>query len=248
MSAWYETFFDGLYGQVLADSSRDEGAAEQARLVKRLLEARKGQRVLDVPCGEGRLTIPLARMGLEMTGVDFTQRYLRRGRRLARQEGLEVRWVHGDMRDVDFTDEFHGAFNWFGSFGYFSDADNLRVCQRVLAALRPGGRFLIEGINKSWLLTHLRRTDDSLHGKVRIVTRNRWDPRTHRIHSTWTLSKGNRTERHKIVMRIFNGGDIRTLLRAAGFRDVRLSTRPHGRFTRHSRRLIAVGRKPRGRG
>ena len=248
MSPWYETFFDGLYSRVLPRQYDEAATLEQARLVKRLLRLRSGQSALDVPCGMGRLSIPLAQMGVEMTGVDLTAPYLRKARRLARQAGVEVRWVHSDMREIDFTEAFHGAFNWFGSFGYFSDEGNLRVCQRVFAALRPGGRFLVEGINKSWLLAHLRDSDDTLHGKVRIVTRNRWNPRTNRIHSTWTLSKGDATEEFTIVMRIFNGTEMRKLLRAAGFRDIRLYPRPPvGRFTRHSRRLIAVGRKPKGR-
>ena len=244
MAEWFETFFDGLYAKVLPDAHSGPQSGEEARMVKRLLGVRKGQRVLDVPCGKGRLTIPLARMGVAMTGVDLTPAYLRRARRLARQEGLDVRFVHSDMREIAFDGEFHGAFNWFGSFGYFSDADNLRFCRRVFAALRPGGRFLVEGINKSWMLTHFRERDDSMHGSVRVVTRNRWNARTGRVHSTWILSGGDAAETHTITMRIFNGAELRALLREAGFRDVRLFTRPRGRFTRHSRRLIAVGRKP----
>jgi hypothetical protein len=83
-------------------------------------------------------------------------------------------------------------------------------------------------------------------GGVRVVTRNRWDEQTGRVHSTWTFSKGKARERHTLTMRIFTGTEMRALLRDAGFRDIRLYPRPPvGRFTRHSRRLIAVARKPR---
>ena len=245
MSEWFETFFDGLYAKVLPKTFDDVASREQVRIVKRLLGVRKGQRVLDVPCGMGRLTIPLARMGLAMTGVDLTAAYLARGRRQARREGLDVRWVHSDMREIDFDGEFDAAFNWFGSFGYFSDAGNLEFCRRVFRALRPGGRFLVEGPNKSWVLAHFRRTEDNTLGSVRVRTRNRWDARTCRCHSTWTLTRGGSMERHRIRVRLFNGGEMRALLQAAGFRDVRLFPRPPvGPFTRHSRRLIAVATKP----
>jgi len=242
---WFQTFFTGLYSQVLPGQFNSARTLAQVRTVKRLLKLRKGRRVLDVPCGMGRLTIPMARAGLVMTGVDLTASYLRRGRRRARQDGLDIRFVHADMRDLDFDGEFDAAFNWFGSFGYFSDAGNLAFARKVLRALRPGGRFLVEGINKSWLLAHFRPRDEQTIRGVRIVHRNTWDARTGRVLSTWTFQRGNVTERRRISMRIFNGADMRCLLRAAGFRDIQcFGYAPIGRFTRHSRRFIAVARRP----
>ncbi len=246
MGEWFSGFFDGLYARVLSDAAGDPRASDEARMVKKLLRLRKGQRVLDVPCGKGRLTLPLARMGLAMTGVDLTAAYLRRARRAAKAEGLDVRLIESDMRDIAFEAEFDAAFNWLGSFGYFSDADNLAFCRRVFRALKPGGRFLIEGINKSWLLAHFSRHHESLHGRVRIATTNRWDAAANRVSSTWVFTDGKALERHTIVMRIHNGGELRAVLRRAGFTDIRLYPRPPlGPFTRHSRRLIAVAVRPR---
>ena len=246
MAEWFETFFSGLYAQVLPKTFDDARTARQVRLVRRLLKLRKGQRVLDIPCGVGRLTFPLARAGMAMTGVDLTAPYLSRARRRARREGLDVRFVHTDMREIDFDGEFHAAFNWFGSFGYFSDADNLAFCQRVWQALRPGGRFLVEGLNKSWLMSHFRPHSEETIGGVHIEHRVRYDKRADRVRSVWTLRKGRRTERHELTMWIFNGAQIRTMLRAAGYTDIRLYDRnyPATRFTRHSRRIIAVAERP----
>lgn len=245
MAEWFETFFDGLYTKVLSKVFDSPQTLEQARMVKRLLGVRKGQRVLDVPCGKGRLTIPLAQMGLEMTGVDLTAAYLRKARRLAQRAGVAVRFVRSDMRSIDFDGEFHAAFNWFGSFGYFSDEDNLECLRRAFRALRPGGRFLVEGINKSWLLAHFRARAEQILGGVHIVYEHRWDAKTSCVSSTWTMSKGGKTERHHVRMRIFNGAEMRALLRTAGFRDVMLHPLPPvGRFTRHSLRFIAVARRP----
>jgi len=245
MAEWFEGFFDGLYAKVLPKTFDETQTTEHVRIVRRLLKARKGQRVLDVPCGMGRLTIPLARTGLVMTGVDFTTSYLRRARRRSRTAGLDVRFVQSDMRDIELNAEFDAVFNWFGSFGYFSDDDNLLFCERVFHALKPGGRFLVEGVNKSWLLAQFRGHQDHTVGSVRIVERARWDERSNRVISTWTFSKGNVNERQRVSMRIFNGAEMRSLLRAAGFREIELfGNPPLGRFTRHSRRLIAVGRRP----
>ncbi len=245
MTEWFEDFFDGMYAKVLGKVFDEERTMREVRLVKRLLGVRKGQRVLDIPCGMGRLTIPMAKMGLVVTGVDLTAKFLRRGRKEAKKEGLGIRFVRSDMREIDFEGEFDGAFNWFGSFGYFSDGDNLEFCKKVLRALKPGGRFLVEGINKSWLVSHFRGTSEQVIGGVRIHNRTSFDARTSRVTSAWTFARGRTKERRVSKMRIFNGAEIRALLRAAGFRDIRLYQGPPvGRFTRHSRRLLAVGRRP----
>lgn len=244
---WFSKFFNGLYVKVLDKQFDEAQTLRHVRIVKRLLRLRKGQRVLDIPCGMGRITIPLARMGIEMTGVDLTAPFLRRARRRAGKAGLDVRFIRGDMREIAFDGEFDAAFNWFGSFGYFSEEDNLAFCKKVLRALRPGGRFLIEGVNKSWLLPHFLKKSESLISGVRIIHRNRWDARRQRVLSVWTLSKGRRTQRRRVSMRIYNGAEMRSMLRAAGFCDIKLyGYPPLGRLTRHSRRLIAVATRPRG--
>lgn len=252
MAEWFRSFFDGLYARVLSRQFESARTLDQARTVKRLLRLRKGQSVLYIPCGMGRLTTPLAEAGLRMTSVDLTAAYLRRARRRARRDGLDIRWVQSDMRDIAFDGEFDAAFNWFTSFGYFSDDETLAFCRRVLHALKPGGRFLIETMNKSWLLAHWRSRAEETIGGVRILHGNRWDEKASRVHSTWTLLRGEERERHHIAIRLFDGREMRALLRAAGFVDVRLFANPPTcPFTRHSRRLIAVARRPssgRGRG
>ncbi len=243
--AWFDTFFDGLYREVLPSTFVAASTRRHVRMVKRLLRLRPGQRVLDVPCGMGRISIPLAEMGAKVTGVDFTASYLQRARQAAEAAGVTARWVCRDMRHIAFDGEFDAAFNWFGSFGYFSDRDNLAYTRRMLAALRPGGRFLVEGLNKTWLVRHLRPGSEETIGGVRVVHRSRWDDRHSRVRDLWTFLKGKRVERHRISMRIYSGPELRSLLHQAGFGNVELyGYPPLGSLTRHAHRLIAVGQRP----
>jgi len=245
MAEWFESFFDGLYAQALSSQFDECATLKSVKIVKQLLKLRKDQHVLDIACGMGRLTIPMARMGFIMTGVDLTASYIRQARRLARKEGFDVRFVQKDMREIAFDSEFDAAMSWFTSFGYFSEADNLGFCRRVLQALKPGGSFLVETQNKSWLLANFRAHSEKTIDGIQIVIRNRWDERSGRGISNWTFRKGRVTERCRSSIKLFNGAEIRSLLRAAGFRDIRLfSNPPVGRFTRHSQRLIAVGKRP----
>jgi ubiquinone/menaquinone biosynthesis C-methylase UbiE len=249
---WFESFFGGLYGRVLGLAFDEKRTHQQALTVKRLLGLRKGLRVLDIPCGMGRLTIPLAQMGLAMTGVDLTAGYVRRARREAAKAGVQVRFIQGDMRRIEFDSQFDAAFNWFTSIGYFRDEEELDFCRRVLRALKPGGRFAVETLNKTWLLPRFIRLKRETVGDVAITHRNRWDAPSGRTVDTWTFRSGGKVERRRISLRPYSAPDLRKLLADAGFRDVRSYSAaapgepayPLGPVTRHSRRIIVVGRRP----
>ena len=83
-------------------------------------------RVLDVPCGTGRVASRLAVRGYDVTGVDFTERFLEEGR--ARGDG--VRYERVDMRELPFEEEFDAAICFWGSFGYFDEDGQPRAGPR----------------------------------------------------------------------------------------------------------------------
>ena len=102
-------------------------------------------------------------------------------------------------------------------------------------------------INKSRILSHPQfNKSDEMRGGVRVINRpGYYDGGSSRMTSTWKFIKGKKSESYRIKLKHFNGADIRSLLRAAGFRDIKLFGHPPlGRLTRHSRRLIAVGKRP----
>jgi len=243
---WYETFFSGLYGRVLGSDMHEGRAPEEAGLAKRLLKLRKGQRVLDCPCGLGRMARGLAGLGLDVTGTDLAATYVQRARRRAASDGLRIRFVRCDMRELPFDGEFDAVVNWFTSFGYFDDDGNLAAARAALRALKPGGKFLIETMNKSSLLARFNpgRRETVING-VTVVNRARWDAKGSRVRDPSKLSSGSKTQRTTISIRVYNAADMRSLLREAGFQDVKLFGRPPlGRFTKHSRRMIAVATRP----
>jgi len=250
MSEWPRRYFSDLYGRQLAAQFTREQSEKQARVVARALRLRKGMRVLDMPCGFGRLTLPLARRGLAMTGVDLTSSYLAMARRSARRENLDIRFLKCDMRRIEFHEEFDAAFNWFTSFGYYSDEENLLCLKKVYEALKPGGRLLIETMNVSWILPHFRAHSEQTIGGMRIVYSRRYDARRGCISQTRTNFYRGRRTRCSDCIRFYTGTEMRRWLRKAGFGDIRLYG--HNRLedpasaplTRHSRRLIAVAQRP----
>lgn len=245
---WFDDFFDGLYGRVLAGQFSPALSRRQAALIARLLQLRKGQRVLDCPSGLGRIAIPLALRGLCVTGVDLSADYTRRARRAARRQGACVEFRQGDMRRIDFASEFHAVVNWFTSFGYFSDRQTLAFCRRVLRALVPGGGFLIEVINRGWLVRNLNDGIDETLCGVRIVNRPRWNPRLGRLYDGWTMSDGRQSRTRRSSLRVYSAPELRRMLRDAGFTEIQLLSHRDGRvgpFTTSAPRLIVLARRPR---
>lgn len=222
MHEWFETYFAGLYGEVLAATFSEADSLAQADLIARLLDLRPGEAVLDIPCGMGRLSLPLARMGFAVTGLDIEKLFVDKARRAAEKDDLDARFIAADMREISFDSEFDAAFNYFTSFGYFSEADNFEFLRKLRASLRPGGRFAVELINKAWLVTNFRaQTTDELAG-VSMETHRTWDAGASRVTAETVFKKGGRTERHTQSVRVYSPAEVAALLEQAGFEEVRL--------------------------
>lgn len=101
-----------------------------------------GARVLDLGCGEGRDSVFFAARRLEVTGVDASLAGLRKAERLARERGVEVRWLHGDMAKVAKSLLDAGPFDLVyscGSIHYVPREDRPRLFAGLKALTPPGG-------------------------------------------------------------------------------------------------------------
>ena len=69
-------------------------------MLVRLLGLVPGDAILDAPCGLGRVAIPFARRGFDLTGLDRSKPLLARAKKLAEEASVEVTWIEQDMRDL----------------------------------------------------------------------------------------------------------------------------------------------------
>ena len=161
-SDWFEQLHDSLWLRP------DEGGEEEADCLRRMLRIRRGQRVLDAPCGAGRVAFHLANRGVQVVGIDLRKSFIDRAKRRFRREGVKADLRCMDLRAIEFEDEFDAVCNWFISFGYFSDRENAEVVMRFSRALRPGGRLLIEQLNRERILRNFRPEDGPGRGAVPI--------------------------------------------------------------------------------
>lgn len=151
---WPVAFFDEDYLRIYRPQFTPERTAAETQFIADALKAPAGGDVLDLACGFGRHAIGMARLGYNVTGLDFNPRYLEIAAEDAAAAGARVTWRTGDMRALGFDGVFDAVYSYFTSFGYFDDDENEQVLAGIAKALRPGGSVLLEMANRDRLLTH----------------------------------------------------------------------------------------------
>jgi SAM-dependent methyltransferase len=102
-----------------------------------------GGRLLDVTCGPGLYAAEFARQGVSVTGIDFGPAAIAHARELCKE--LPCRFIQGDVGEMDFAgDNFDAAIYLYGQFTVLRPEESLDMLRRIRAALRPGGRLLLE--------------------------------------------------------------------------------------------------------
>ena len=213
--AWFQDFFDEEY---LKFDQHGETPAE-VDFIERILDLPSGSRLLDLCCGYGRHAIELARRGYRVTGYDLSPVMLARAQKNAKQAGVEVKWREGDMRALELEEGFDGIINMFTSFGYFEQEDeNFRVLKAVGAALKPGGRFLIETVNRDFIVRHFLSRVWFRAGEMTVLEERAFDPISSRSLVDVTVIEDGREKRFQHSVRVYSYTEMEMLLAASGLR------------------------------
>ena len=129
----FATWTAGDFGRIATSYAR--GAGE---FITRL-QLRPGEKVLDVACGTGNLTLPAARAGALVTGIDIAPTLIEQARALAASEGLPATFDVGDAEQMPYADgSFATVVTMFGAM--FAPRPD-RAAAELLRVTRPGGRI-----------------------------------------------------------------------------------------------------------
>ena len=244
---WYEEVFDEDYLRTLPFMTAEQTLRE-VNFIKASLEPPEGGEILDVACGYGRHSIELAQRGLKITGIDLSLPLLIRAADESQRRALSVNFVHADMREMSFDNQFDGACCMMTSFGYFDEETNLKVAQGIFKALKPGGRLLIDAINRDYVVADLpTRVWWEGDGCV-VLEEVDFSFNTSRIsvRRSVVFQDGRQIEQD-ISIRAYSLHELGRLFRQAGFRVTEVSgslaTRGHF-FGATSRNLLVLCEKP----
>lgn len=239
---WWQTWFGPGY-LALYDAYLAERTPVEVDQLEALLRIHPPRRVLDLPCGQGRHSIELARRGYDVTGVDLSPFMLEVAKTRAAAAGVQVRWREGDMRRPIRGESFDVILNLFTSFGYFADpADDQRVLTAGAAMLAPGGHLLLEVINGARIMNNFQSREWFTVGRAAVMEARTLDRSSQRMVVERTVSIPPDEETSVHAIRLYTGEQIDAAMRAAGFGQVDLhGDWDGGRLRPDSMRVIASG-------
>ena len=188
-----------------------------------------GERILELGCGTGRLTIPLALQGFDVTGIDIEESMLALAREKAAQKGANIDWVQGDVRDFDLGKQFDAVLFPVNSIGHMLDNRGMEACLAcVRRHLTDDGRFIFQAFNP--LLQILTRDQDQRYpayeyedpngrGHVIITESNIYDRALQVNNITWYyLFQDTQEEISKALpIRLFFPQELDSILHHNGF-------------------------------
>ncbi|MCA9644258.1 MAG: class I SAM-dependent methyltransferase, partial [Myxococcales bacterium] len=147
---WWEELFGDDFGRAIFTPKPKQIAAE-VDFIEQSLGVARGGVVLDLACGSGEHAVELASRGYAVVGYDLSITMLAQAQEIAQERGQKLNFLQGDMREMAFEDTFDGVYCWSSAFGYFEEEKNINVAQRIFRALRPGGTFLLEMVNRDYV-------------------------------------------------------------------------------------------------
>ena len=158
--AWYVDFFGADYLDIYRHIFTAERSAQEVTFAEQVLELAPGASVLDLCCGQGRHSVPLAQHGYRVTALDLSSAYLELAQQAAQNHNVKLETVSADMRQIPFQNRFDAIINMYSSFGYLeSEADDAEVLKSVAKAIKPGGRLFLDMLNREWAVANYIQND-----------------------------------------------------------------------------------------
>jgi len=244
MSSWQSNFFRGVALDFWRLAMTPEITATEVQFLERALAIAPGARLLDVPCGNGRHAIELAKRGCRLTGIDLAAEYIDEARRAP----VDAEWILGDMCDLPWSDTFDGAYCMGNSFGYLDAQSAAQFLHAIARTLKPAGRFaLATGMAAESILPTLQPKRWHRTGDILTLSEARYEAAESRLDIDYTFIRNGEVETRPTSSYCFTVAELRRMHAAAGLQTVELSAwGADGPYRLGSPGLLMVSHKPTG--
>ena len=142
---------DYKVGDLIYDANIYDGLntfLSDLQFYKKWLPKNKEAKILELCCGTGRLTVPIAKAGYNICGVDYTSSMLEQAKVKASEAGLEINFIEADIRSLNLQEKFDFIFIPFNSIHHlYKNEDLFKALNRVKNHLKEGGLFLLDCFN-----------------------------------------------------------------------------------------------------
>lgn len=223
-NSWQQSMYDEFFARKTLDSDTlKKKAREEVSFLINKLGLDPHAKILDIPCGTGRHSSLLAEAGYKVLGIDISPKCIE----IAQKNSLaNLSYQVGNMQDLSkHKNQFDCTLNLFSSFGYFStDKENEQVLEEMISTLKPGGKIVLNLINRNWLLSIYRPAFWFKDGSLLTVNAGHYDPQTHYNESYMTLKdevSGETTlSYHRI--RLYSPEEITNLMKKYGLKNIQV--------------------------
>jgi ubiquinone/menaquinone biosynthesis C-methylase UbiE len=214
----------------------------------------QGEAVLELACGTGLLTVPIAATDLPTVGLDLSNTMLDAAKRRGATAGVSVEWLQGNMREFNLAHRFGFIFVARHSLQHLLSADDLLACfAAVKRHLSSSGIFVFDIFNPDVEIL-ARRPDQRFpvmevrterYGTLRVESSHRYDAATQISYGTWYVSTEDQQDKWvlPITVRCIFPEELLLLLSKAGFKLIdRFGDATQAAFTSGSPKQICVCR------
>ncbi len=240
-SNWYENFFHGVPLDLWRKAVPPEHARAEADFLVQSLQCHAGSHLLDVPCGNGRLSFELARRGYRVTGVDISEEFVDEARSKVgppataggsdrarsldppadaggTDKSLQVEFILGDMRNIEGSSVYDGAYCFGNSFGFLAYADMEKFLSGVARALKPGARFIIEtGMAAESAIPKFKEQESHQIEDILFTIKEKYLAEEGCIDTEYVFERNGVSESRFAKHWIYTAAEIRRMLECAGF-------------------------------
>jgi ubiquinone/menaquinone biosynthesis C-methylase UbiE len=190
--------------------------------------------LLDLCCGNGRVSINMAKKGFKTVGVDISRAFLDDARRKAQEHGVSnlVSFLEGDVRKLrevvstGYSNPFDAVVNAWTSVGFYSQEDDLSIFKQARELSREGAiLFVAETMHTEYLSVKFTPTSYSEIDHIVLLENRRYDPITSQISTSWIFynKRGQDLEfidKVDITHRVYSLSELASLLLKAGWDTV----------------------------
>lgn len=248
---WFESeSFWTQFAPIMFDDARWAEAPAVAQYVKDLAHLKDGAKVLDAGCGLGRISVELAALNLDVTGVDIIQSELDAARDSAEAEGVPLTLINHDLRNWHAPEQFDCAVNLYTSFGYCETVEqDLQILHNIAESVKPDGTFIMECTSRETAVMYWTPGEEFERAGYKVVTHFEVTGAWEGLKSQWILYPltGDTTKPvvdHTFIQRLYPATFLRDKLLEFGFSkaevygDYDLSP-----YNEHARTMIIIGKK-----
>lgn len=190
-------------------------------------------KILDLMCGDGRIAINLSKLGHYVTGIDFSERFIKDAKKRAEEFGVsdKTTFICDDVRSINVIRigrGFDAALLVWASLGYYTRKEDTQLLKRIRDLVRPNGLLIIFDIIFREDYEPFQLFSLTMHGDYVIYSHEKFINSSNKLARTWRIYKrsGNRVETYlgmiKMELILYTKDELLRILKHTGWKKIKI--------------------------